>query len=544
MGNGIFKLEKPKNEPVLSYAPGSKEKNELKEKLKELKSQVIDIPLIIGGKEIRTGDTGDCVLPHEHGTKIGVYHKAGEKEVKMAIEAAKKAYKEWSQMPWEHRASIFMRAAELLSTSWRSTLNAACMHCQSKTVFQAEIDSACELIDFFRFNTYYMRKIYENQPDSVMPAYNRVEYRPLEGFVFAVTPFNFASIAGNLPSSPAMMGNVVLWKPASSAVYTAYWIMKLFQEAGLPDGVINFIPGSGSKLGDMILRHPELAGIHFTGSTNTFQTMWRIVGENIKNYKSYPRIVGETGGKDFIVVHPSANKKATLTAIIRGAFEYQGQKCSAASRIYLPESWWNSSFKDELVQETENIKMGSPEDFTNFMTAVIDKPAFDSIVSYIEYAKSSGEAEVVAGGEYDDSKGYFIRPTIILTTNPKFKTMVEEIFGPVVTIYVYKDNEYEQVLNLCNETSPYGLTGSIFALDRKAIILAEKILTHAAGNFYINDKPTGAVVGQQPFGGTRASGTNDKAGSYLNLIRWTSPRAIKENLNPPEDYRYPFMKEA
>jgi len=544
MGNGIFKLEKPKNEPVLSYAPGSKEKNELKEKLKELKSQVIDIPLIIGGKEIRTGDTGDCVLPHEHGTKIGVYHKAGEKEVKMAIEAAKKAYKEWSQMPWEHRASIFMRAAELLSTSWRSILNAACMHCQSKTVFQAEIDSACELIDFFRFNTYYMRRIYEDQPDSVMPAYNRVEYRPLEGFIFAVTPFNFASIAGNLPSSPAMMGNVVLWKPASSAVYTAYWIMKLFQEAGLPDGVINFIPGSGSKLGDMILRHPELAGIHFTGSTNTFQTMWRIVGENIKNYKSYPRIVGETGGKDFIVVHPSANKKATLTAIIRGAFEYQGQKCSAASRIYLPESWWNSSFKDELVQETENIKMGSPEDFTNFMTAVIDKPAFDSIVSYIEYAKSSGEAEVVAGGEYDDSKGYFIRPTIILTTNPKFKTMVEEIFGPVVTIYVYKDNEYEQVLNLCNETSPYGLTGSIFALDRKAIILAEKILTHAAGNFYINDKPTGAVVGQQPFGGTRASGTNDKAGSYLNLIRWTSPRAIKENLNPPEDYRYPFMKEA
>ena len=544
MGNGIFKLEKPKNEPVLSYAPGSKEKNELKEKLKELKSQVIDIPLIIGGKEIRTGDTGDCVLPHEHGTKIGVYHKAGEKEVKMAIEAAKKAYKEWSQMPWEHRASIFMRAAELLSTSWRSILNAACMHCQSKTVFQAEIDSACELIDFFRFNTYYMRRIYEDQPDSVMPAYNRVEYRPLEGFIFAVTPFNFASIAGNLPSSPAMMGNVVLWKPASSAVYTAYWIMKLFQEAGLPDGVINFIPGSGSKLGDMILRHPELAGIHFTGSTNTFQTMWRIVGENIKNYKSYPRIVGETGGKDFIVVHPSANKKATLTAIIRGAFEYQGQKCSAASRIYLPESWWNSSFKDELVQETENIKMGSPEDFTNFMTAVIDKPAFDSIVSYIEYAKSSGEAQVVAGGEYDDSKGYFIRPTIILTTNPKFKTMVEEIFGPVVTIYVYKDNEYEQVLNLCNETSPYGLTGSIFALDRKAIILAEKILTHAAGNFYINDKPTGAVVGQQPFGGTRASGTNDKAGSYLNLIRWTSPRAIKENLNPPENYRYPFMKEA
>ena len=544
MGNGIFKLEKPKNEPVLSYAPGSKEKNELKEKLKELKSQVIDIPLIIGGKEIRTGYTGDCIIPHEHGTKIGVYHKAGESEVETAIEAARKAYKEWSQMPWEHRASIFMRAAELLSTSWRSTLNAACMHCQSKTVFQAEIDSACELIDFFRFNTYYMRKIYENQPDSVMPAYNRVEYRPLEGFVFAVTPFNFASIAGNLPSSPAMMGNVVLWKPASSAVYTAYWIMKLFQEAGLPDGVINFIPGSGSKLGDMILRHPELAGIHFTGSTNTFQTMWRIVGENIKNYKSYPRIVGETGGKDFIVVHPSANKKATLTAIIRGAFEYQGQKCSAASRIYLPESWWNSSFKDELVQETENIKMGSPEDFTNFMTAVIDKPAFDSIVSYIEYAKSSSEAEVVAGGEYDDSKGYFIRPTIILTTNPKFKTMVEEIFGPVVTIYVYKDNEYEQVLNLCNETSPYGLTGSIFALDRKAIILAEKILTHAAGNFYINDKPTGAVVGQQPFGGTRASGTNDKAGSYLNLIRWTSPRAIKENLNPPENYRYPFMKEA
>ena len=543
MSDGIFKIEKPQNEVVLSYAPGSKEKIELKAKLKELKEQEIEIPLIIGGKEVRTGDLGDCVLPHQHNKKIGVYHKAGEKEVLMAIEAAREAYKEWSQMPWEHRASIFMRAAELLSKSWRSTLNAACMHCQSKTVFQAEIDSACELIDFFRFNTYYMRKIYEDQPDSVMPAYNRLEYRPLEGFIFAVTPFNFASIAGNLPSSPAMMGNVVLWKPASSAVYTAYWIMKLFQEAGLPDGVINFIPGPGGKLGNIILKHPELAGIHFTGSTNTFQTMWRVVGENIRNYNSYPRIVGETGGKDFIVVHPGADKKAALTAIIRGAFEYQGQKCSAASRVYIPKSWWESSFKDELIQTTEGLKMGSPEDFTNFMTAVIDKPAFDSIVSYIEYAKSSNEAEIVVGGQYDDSEGYFIRPTIILTSNPKFKTMVEEIFGPVVTIYVYDDNKYEETLHLCNETSPYGLTGAVFANDRKAIILAEKILRHAAGNFYINDKPTGAVVGQQPFGGSRASGTNDKAGSYLNLIRWTTPRAIKENLHPPKDYRYPFMDE-
>lgn len=543
MGNAIFKIEKPSNEPILVYGPGSPEKKELKSRLKELKEQQIEIPLIIGGKEIRTGDLGDCIIPHEINRKLGVYHKAGRKEIEMAIDAAIKASKEWSRMDWEHRASIFLKAAELLSKSWRSKLNAACMLCQSKTVFQAEIDSACELIDFFRFNAYFMREIYSEQPYSVRPSYNRMEYRPLEGFIFAVTPFNFASIAGNLPASPALMGNVVLWKPASSAVYTAYWIMKLFQEAGLPDGVINFIPGPGSVIGDVVLRNPHLAGIHFTGSTNTFQTMWRIVGGNIKNYRIYPRIVGETGGKDFIFVHPSVDKKALLTAIVRGAFEYQGQKCSAASRAYIPESIWHSEFKEELIETTESLKMGPPEDFRNFMTAVIDRAAFNSITRYIDEAKDSPEAEIVAGGQYDDSIGYFIRPTIILAKNPKYKTMQEEIFGPVITIYVYKDNQYEETLHLCDETSPYGLTGAIFARDREAITLAEKILVHAAGNFYINDKPTGAVVGQQPFGGSRASGTNDKAGSKLNLIRWVTPRSIKENLHPPIDYRYPFMEE-
>ena len=543
MSNGLFKIEKPKNEPVLSYAPGTKEREELKAKLKQVRETQVEVPLIIGGKEVRTGDTADIVMPHDKNHKLGIYHRAGEKEILMAIETAREAWEEWSQMPWEHRASIFMRAAELLSGPWRATLNAVCMQNQSKTAFQAEIDSACELIDFFRFNTYYMTQIYAMQPDSVMPAYNRMEYRPLEGFIFAVPPFNFASIAGNLPSAPAMMGNVVLWKPASSAVLTAYYIMKLFQAAGLPDGVINFIPGPGSKIGDIVLKHPDLAGIHFTGSTATFQYMWKVVGENIANYKSYPRIVGETGGKDFVFAHASADEDALLTALIRGAYEYQGQKCSAASRAYIPKSMWEGGFKDKLVELTESLKMGSPEDFTNFLTAVIDKPAYDKIVSYIEYAKNSSEAEIIAGGTYDDSEGYFIRPTIIVTTNPRFKTMVEEIFGPVLTVYVYDDNKYEETLRLCDESTPYGLTGSIFAEDREAIITAEKILTHTAGNFYINDKPTGAVVNQQPFGGSRASGTNDKAGSLLNLIRWTTPRAIKENLNPPKDYRYPFMLE-
>lgn len=543
MGNSLYKIEKPSNEPIYPYSPGSIEKREIKEKLKELTGKQIEIPLIIGGKEVKTGDLGKCIIPHENSKILGQYHKAGKKEVEMAVEAALKASKAWRETPWEHRASIFKRAAELLSNSWRSTINAACMLCQSKTIFQAEIDSACELIDFFRFNSYYLTEIYREQPTSTGAVYNRMEYRPLEGFVFAVTPFNFASIAGNLPAAPALMGNVVLWKPASSAVYTTHWIMKLFQEAGIPDGVINFIPGSGGTVGEPALTNPNLAGIHFTGSTATFQHMWRTVGDNITNYKTYPRIVGETGGKDFIVVHPSANAKEVHTALIRGAFEYQGQKCSAASRAYIPEGMWNGGLKDHLIETTEELKMGSPEDFRNFLTAVIDQAAFNTIVKYIEHAKESPLAEIIAGGKYDDSKGYFIRPTIILAKDPAYKSLKEEIFGPVLTVFVYKDNEYEETLKLCDKTSPYALTGAIFAKERDAIIKAEKILTFAAGNFYINDKPTGAVVGQQPFGGSRASGTNDKAGSKSNLQRWVSPRTIKENLDPPTDYRYLFMQE-
>jgi 1-pyrroline-5-carboxylate dehydrogenase len=543
MGNAIYKIDKPSNEPVLPYAPGSLEKKKLKDKLKEIKSDEIEIPLIIGGEEVMTGDIGECIIPHENTHILGKYHKAGKDEVEMAIKEALNVRKKWAELPWEERASIFMRAAELLSGPWRSTLNAACMLCQSKTVFQAEIDSACELIDFFRYNTYYMTEIYKEQVDSKGVAYNRLEYRPLEGFVFAVTPFNFASIAGNLPSAPAIMGNVTVWKPASSAVYTAYWIMKLFQKAGVPDGVINFIPGSGGNVGAPALGNENLAGVHFTGSTAVFQHMWKTIGDNITKYRTYPRIVGETGGKDFIFVHESANMKEVLTALIRGAFEYQGQKCSAASRAYIPLSMWNDGLKEELINTTNELKMGSPEDFRNFLTAVIDKAAFNSITKYIVEAKESSEADIIAGGDFDDSNGYFIRPTIILSKNPKYKTMQEEIFGPVLTVFVYKDSEYEETLKLCDETSPYGLTGAIFAKDRESIINAEKILVHAAGNFYINDKPTGAVVGQQPFGGSRASGTNDKAGSKLNLIRWTSPRTIKENLSPPTDYRYAFMQE-
>lgn len=543
MGNAIYKIDKPSNEPVLPYAPGSLEKKKLKDKLKEIKSDEIEIPLIIGGEEIMTGDIGECIIPHENTHILGKYHKAGKDEVEMAIKEALNVRKKWAELPWEERASIFMRAAELLSGPWRSTLNAACMLCQSKTVFQAEIDSACELIDFFRYNTYYMTEIYKEQVDSKGVAYNRLEFRPLEGFVFAVTPFNFASIAGNLPSAPAIMGNVTVWKPASSAVYTAYWIMKLFQKAGVPEGVINFIPGSGGNVGAPALANENLAGVHFTGSTAVFQHMWKTIGDSITKYRTYPRIVGETGGKDFIFVHESANMKEVLTALIRGAFEYQGQKCSAASRAYIPLSMWNDGLKEELINNTNELKMGSPEDFRNFLTAVIDKAAFNSITKYIVEAKESSEADIIAGGDFDDSNGYFIRPTIILSKNPKYKTMQEEIFGPVLTIFVYKDSEYEETLKLCDETSPYGLTGAIFAKDRESIIKAEKILVHAAGNFYINDKPTGAVVGQQPFGGSRASGTNDKAGSKLNLIRWTSPRTIKENLSPPTDYRYAFMQE-
>ena len=541
MANAKFNLNLPSNEPVRSYAPGTPERKDIKAKLKELKNRHIEIPIIIGGKEIKTGNLGKCILPHNHGTVVGTYHKAGEKEVQMAIESSLKARRQWAEMDWQDRASIFLRAADILAGPWRSLLNAATMLCQSKNVIQAEGDAACELIDFLRFNAFYAMKIYEQQPPiSTAGAWNRLEYRPLEGFIFAASPFNFTSIAGNLPSAPAMMGNVALWKPASNAAYSAYYVMKLFQEAGVPDGVINFIPGDGNQIGPIIMNSPDLAGIHFTGSTATFQNMWQTVGNNIKNYKSYPRIVGETGGKDFVFVHKDSRVEEFGTAMIRGAFEYQGQKCSAASRAYIPRSLW-ADLKDFILEEMKTVKMGDVEDFGNFINAVIDEPAFSKITKYIESIKDSNETEIVCGGNYDSSKGYFIEPTIAVTANPHSRTMEEEVFGPVLTVYVYEDDKFEETLHLCDETSPYGLTGAIFSRNREAIALAEKILVNAAGNFYINDKPTGAIVGQQPFGGSRASGTNDKAGSFLNMIRWVNPRTIKETFVPPTDYRYPFM---
>ncbi len=542
MSNAYFKVPLPVNEPIKSYKPGSLEREELKNKIAELKSKQIEIPLIIGGEEIRTGNTEEIRIPHNHSHILGVYHKASKKEVEMAIESALEARKEWSEMPWEHRVSIFLKMAELLAGPWRATLNAATMLGQSKTVHQAEIDSAAELVDFYRFNSYYFAKLMEDQPFSSSGVWNRMEYRPLEGFIFAVTPFNFTSIAGNLPTAPALVGNVSLWKPASSAVYSAYWLMKLFEQAGMPKGVINFVPGSGGQVGNPAMTNPNLAGVHFTGSTEVFQNMWKLISDNLKNMKYYPRIVGETGGKDFIFAHCSADIDALVVAALRGAFEYQGQKCSAASRMYVPKSIWKE-FKEKFVEEVSKIKMGDVEDFTNFMGAVIDKGAFETITSYIKYAKSSNEAEIITGGNFDSSVGYFIEPTTIVTTNPKFKTMEEEIFGPVLTIFIYDDNKLDETLTLCDETSPYGLTGAIFAQDRKAIVKMSNALRNAAGNFYINDKPTGAIVGQQPFGGGRASGTNDKAGSAMNLLRWMTVRTIKETFDPPKDWRYPFMSE-
>ncbi|MEW5950602.1 MAG: L-glutamate gamma-semialdehyde dehydrogenase [Elusimicrobia bacterium] len=540
--NGIIRVPEPQNEPVLSYAPGTNERKELKAKIEELRNQVIEIPLIIGGKEIRTGKTSDVVIPHENKKVIARYHRASSKEVETAVEESKKARKIWAKMPFEHRAAIFLRAAELLAGPMRQTLNAATMIGQSKNPFQAEIDSACELVDFYRFNTYFAQQIYANQPYSPKPTWNYMDYRPLEGFVFAVTPFNFTSIAGNLPTSPAIMGNTVIWKPASTAVYSGYFLMKLWQAAGLPDGVINMVPGSGADVGNPVINSPDFMGLHFTGSTGVFNGMWATIVKNLDKYKGYPRIVGETGGKDFIFAHPSADRKALVTAIVRGAFEYQGQKCSAASRAYIPESVWKE-IKDDLISQIKSLKMGPAEDFTNFVNAVIDKSAYQSIKSYIDYAASSADAKILAGGKCDDSQGYFIEPTLIEALKPDFKTMCEEIFGPVITVYVYKDSKLDETLDLCDKTSPYALTGAVFAQDRSAVIKVMDALENAAGNFYINDKPTGAVVGQQPFGGARASGTNDKAGSYLNLIRWTSPRAIKENFVPPSDYKYPFMLE-
>lgn len=542
MNYGLFTFPEPKNEPVYSYAPGSPERALLKKALQELKSKELDIPMFIGGEEVRTENRKRIAPPHEINHTLGYYHKGGKEEVERAIRAALNAKELWENIAWEHRASIFLKAAELISTKYRYELNAATMLGQSKNVFQAEIDSACEIIDFLRFNVKFMEQIYREQPISSAGVWNRVEHRPLEGFVFALTPFNFTAIAGNLPTAPAMMGNCVVWKPAENQIYSAHVLMKVFREAGVPDGVINLVFVDGPTAGEVIFSHPDFAGIHFTGGTATFQRIWKTIGENIHKYKSYPRIVGETGGKDFVLAHHSADTKALATALIRGAFEYQGQKCSAASRAYIPATIWEE-VRNYMLADLKEIKMGSVEDFSCFINAVIDEKAFDKIVGYIEQAKKDG-VTVVAGGGYDKSKGYFIEPTILQVQDPMYITMQEEIFGPVLSVYVYQPENFEDVLTLVNKTSPYGLTGSVFAQDRYAIELATKRLRHAAGNFYINDKPTGAIVGQQPFGGGRASGTNDKAGSMLNLLRWTSPRAIKETFVPPTDYKYPFMAES
>ncbi len=543
MINALYKIPHAENERVLTYAPGTPERESVKNVLNELLNKKIEIPVIIGGKEIYTGKTVDVTCPHDHKHVLATYHIAGEKEIHMAVDVALEARKTWSKMPAESRAAIFKKMAVLLSKPYGDLLNASTMLGQGKTIYQAEIDAACELIDFYNFNTHYMSEIYKNQPDySPTGVWNQLEYRPLEGFVFALTPFNFTSIAGNLPTSPALMGNTVVWKPSRTQIYSAYFLMKLFKEAGLPDGVINFLPGSGKQIGDIVLRHPDLAGVHFTGSTEVFQHIWKTIGTNIAGYKSYPRLVGETGGKDFIFAHESADIDALVVAMARGAFEYQGQKCSAASRVYIPANRWNETRK-KYVKMVNSIKMGSPLDFTNFMTAVIDEASFDKIAEYIDYAKENPDAEIITGGGYDKSKGYYIEPTTIVTTDPKFKTMEEEIFGPVLTIYVYDETKFKETLKLCDQTSPYALTGAVFAQDRAVINFAKDMLVNAAGNFYINDKPTGAVVGQQPFGGARASGTNDKAGSSINLMRWVSVRTIKETFDPPKDYRYPFMDE-
>ena len=537
-----FSIREAVNEPIKEYNPGSPEKLSLKKKLEELSSNTYDIPIIINGQEIRTGDTGDCVMPHNHSHILAKYHKAGKKEVEMAIDSLLNTWKSWSKTSLKERVRIFHNMADLLAGPYRDLINASTMLGQSKNIFQAEIDSACELIDFFNFNCEYLYNIEKQQPKySPEGIKNSTEYRSLEGFVFAVTPFNFTSIAANLCCAPALLGNVALFKPASSCVYSGYFLMKLFKEAGLPDGVINFVPGSGKLIGDQVLKHPDLAGIHFTGSTSVFQSMWHTVGNNIKNYKSYPRIVGETGGKDFILAHHSSNRDGLRTAMVRGAFEYQGQKCSAASRCYIPSNVWNDIEQDYL-KDVFSIKMGDVKDFTNFMNAVIDEDSFDNIVSYIEYAKKSSDAKIVTGGNYDKSKGYFVEPTTIITTNPNFKTMEEEIFGPVLTIYIYNES-WENICKLVDSTSPYALTGAIFCEDKEDLKIGKNLLIHSAGNFYINDKPTGAVVGQQPFGGSRASGTNDKAGAPANLLRWTSQRTVKQTFSPADNYKYSFMEE-
>ncbi len=542
MATGFFNVPPALNEPILSYAPGSPERKELQEALKEARAKEVDVPMYIGSELVTTNNKKPMSPPHDHQHILGYFSEGDASHVTQAIDAAMAAKAAWANMGWEHRASIFLKAAELLAGPYRAKINAATMLGQSKNAFQAEIDAACEFIDFLRFNVEYMTQIYAQQPESSEGIWNRLEQRPLEGFVFALTPFNFTAIAGNLPTSAAMMGNTIVWKPAYTQIYSANVLMEVFREAGVPDGVINLIYVDGPTTGDIVFSHKDFGGIHFTGSTGVFQHIWKTIGENIYKYRSYPRIVGETGGKDFIMVHKSSKAKQVATAISRGAFEFQGQKCSAASRAYIPSNLWED-VKNYLVEDLKTFKMGGTEDFTNFINAVIDEKSFDKIAKYIDDAKASKEVEVIAGGNYDKSKGYFIEPTVLLAKDPKYTTMCEEIFGPVITIYVYDDNEFEATLDLVDETSPYALTGSIFSQDRYAIEVATKRLEQSAGNFYINDKPTGAVVGQQPFGGARGSGTNDKAGSMINLLRWVSPRTIKETFVTPIDYRYPFLGE-
>ncbi|MSP66046.1 MAG: L-glutamate gamma-semialdehyde dehydrogenase [Flavobacteriaceae bacterium] len=540
MPNALFSVPKAVNETVLSYAPGSPERGRLLKTYEKMLGEEVDIPMFIGGREVRSGSLRECRPPHDHQRVIGRYHWGGKEHVEQAIEAALAAHASWSSMPWFERAGIFLRAADLVSGPYRDKINAATMLAQSKTVHQAEIDAACEFADFLRFNVQFMIEIYAQQPESSPGIWNRMEYRALEGFILAVTPFNFTAIAGNLPSAPALMGNVALWKPADTQIYSAWVIMEIFRKAGLPDGVINLVYTDGALVGDLVFKHPDFAGLHFTGSTSVFKHLWKEVGANIDRYKAYPRIVGETGGKDFILAHPSADAAEVATSMSRGAFEFQGQKCSAASRAYVPASIW-PQVKQHLVDDVKSFKMGSPGDPSNFITAVIDERSFDKIVSFIDYAKSQKDAELLIGGGHDKSKGYFIEATVVATTNPNFRTMCEEIFGPFLTIFVYEDAQWSETLDLINRTSEYALTGSVFSRDRYAVDEATRRLAFAAGNFYVNDKPTGAVVGQQPFGGARGSGTNDKAGSILNLLRWVSPRTIKETLVPPSNYRYPFL---
>ncbi len=540
MNNAIFNFREPKNEAVLGYLKGSPERENLLKELEYQSKMELEIPLIIDGKEVRTGNTKKLVMPNDHQHVLATYHVAGEREVKMAIESALRAKEDWMNLSWIERASVFIKAAELIAKKYRNVLNAATMLGQGKNCYQAEIDAACEVIDYLRFNASFASKIYGDQPTTEFDMINRMEYRPLEGFIYTISPFNFTAIASNLNTSVALMGNTTVWKPASTALLSNYFLMKIFHEAGLPGGVINFVPGQGSLISNIVLKHRDLAGIHFTGSTATFNGLWKQVGDNLEHYKTYPKLVGETGGKDFIFVHNSANPLEVATAIVRGSFEYQGQKCSAASRTYIPESLW-PQIKNYVIDMTQAIKVGDVRDLDNFVNAVIDEASFDNIMSYINRAKQADDATIMVGGEGDKSVGYFVQPTIIHTTNPHFLTMEEEIFGPVMTIYVYHDNEFEETLHLCDETSPYALTGSIFSNDKYALVQACKILRYAAGNFYFNDKPSGAMIGQQPFGGARASGTNDKSGSHLNLLRWVSPRTIKETLLPATDFRYPYM---